>query len=130
MWLKTLCGVAVVVVVAMLCLVRCGVPQDTLMLARVQAAMATDTEASDEEVRSKLVAQDQAWRKFAELVEKREFGGIMVDADFVELVKQVAALAKRQRVLIERNEDDAEFNRQALERFELLWRDAERYLAK
>ena len=117
-------------VAAMVVLAGCGVPRETLMLARAQAALVTEAEADDAVVRAKLVAQDQAWRRMAALVMQREFGGIAVDEEFVELVKQVAALAKRQRQLIERNEDDVEWNRQALERFEMLWRNAERYLAK
>ena len=126
MHVKMLCGV----VMGVLLLVGCGVPRETLMLARVEAAIGTHADANDAQIREKLVAQEQAWKTLAALMLKREFNGIVVDEQFVELVQQVAALAKRQRQLIERQEDDTDLNRQTLERFERLWRDAERYLAK
>jgi len=121
---------AVAAVIGALLLVRCGVPREALMLARTEAALVTDPSADDTEVRTKLIAQDQAWSQLATMVDQREPGGIVVNAEFVELVKQVAALAKRQRQLIEQQQDDPAFNRQALERFEMLWKDAEKYLAK
>ncbi len=105
-------------------LAACGVPRQAATFATQAAASAT-MPASDDAVREQLVAQDAAWANLAALLQQREFGGIMgVDQNFIDLVSQTAAIAKRQHALIDQHQDDAAFNRQSLERFGQLWQSA------
>jgi hypothetical protein len=63
------------------------------------------------------------------MLQKSEFGGIQgVDPAFTKLVVQTAALARRQRDLINAKEDDPPNNRQALEKLQRLWQTANQYL--
>src|SRR5690348_17044213 len=109
-----------VLVLAMLA--RCGAPVAAGAFAAREAAV--DVPADDAGVRARLLGEEAAWRSLAGLVQQRTPGGVHVDAQFVELVKQAGALAKRQRELIERGEDDPAMNRQSLERFGKLWASA------
>jgi hypothetical protein len=80
-------------------------------------------------VRAALVAQDDAWQSMAGLVGKRELGGIVgVDGRFTELVQRAAAFSAREKALIQAGQDDPAEDRTALENFEALWRETDRYL--
>jgi hypothetical protein len=107
----------------------CGVPRQAGVLAAQCAAVATTAPADDTAVRQQLAAQDAAWANLAQLLQQQQFGGITgVDPQFIQLVDQTAALAKRQHDLITQNQDDPAFDRQALQRFNDLWQSANRYL--
>ena len=68
-------------------------------------------------------------RRWSGLLGIRELGWITsVDAGFVQLVQQTAALAKRQNDLIGQHQDEAAMNRESLEHFNHLWQGADRYL--
>jgi hypothetical protein len=109
-------------------LAACGVPREAATLAAQEAAAAT-VPAEDAAVRQRLQQEAGAWSSLGGLLQKRELGGITgVDAGFVQLVQQTAALAKRQNDLITQNQDDAAMNRESLERFNQLWQGADRYL--
>src|SRR5579884_972026 len=98
-------------------LAGCGVPREAGMLAAQNASVATTMPAGDDAVRAQLAAQADAWGNLSGLMHKNVFGGITgVDARFVELVDETAAIAKRQRDLISQGKDDPAFDRQALER--------------
>ena len=77
-------------------LVGCGVPREAGALATAEAAVGVP--GTDAAIRTQLVAEDAQWAQLAQLLQRREFGGISVDATFVNLVNQTAALAKRQRM--------------------------------
>ncbi|HVX83681.1 MAG TPA: hypothetical protein VH253_02580 [Phycisphaerae bacterium] len=107
----------------------CGLPREAGRLAATEAASATTMPADDAGVRAALVAQDGAWQSLSGLAGKQEFGGITgVDARFTELVRRAAAFSARQRTLIEAGQDDPAADRAALQSFEELWRQTNRYL--
>jgi hypothetical protein len=109
-------------------LAACGVPREAGTLAAQEAAAAT-APADDAAVRQRLQQEAAAWSTLGGLLQKRELGGITgVDAGFVQLVQQTAALAKRQNDLITQGHDDAAMNRESLEHFNQLWQGADRYL--
>ena len=106
----------------------CGVPREAGRLAAEEAA-ATAVPAEDGAVRQRLQGEAAAWSTLTGLLQKRELGGITgVDAGFVQLVQQTAALAKRQNDLITQGHDDAALNRESLAHFHQLWQGADRYL--
>jgi hypothetical protein len=106
----------------------CGVPREAGRLAAAES-QALVTPADDAAVRQAMLQQETAWRSLADLAARREFGGITgVDGRFVELVHRAAALAARQRVLIEQGADDPSQNRATLEAFRALWEQTDRYL--
>src|SRR5579875_252048 len=105
-----------------------GVPRAAGTLARSEAA-AIVVPAGDAEVRAALLQQADAWQQLSGFLGQRESGGITgVDARFVELVNRAAALAARQRALIEQGVDDPAQNRATLESFRALWQQSNRYL--
>jgi hypothetical protein len=109
-------------------LAACGVPREAGQLAAQEAAAAT-VPGDDAAVRQRLQAEADTWGTLSGLLQKRELGGITgVDAGFVQLVQQTAALAKRQNDLIGQHQDDAAMNRESLEHFNRLWQGADRYL--
>jgi hypothetical protein len=119
--------VAMAMVGAMV-LAACGVPREAGQLAAQESAAAT-MPADDAGVRQRLQEEADAWGTLSGLLRKREFGGITgVDAGFVQLVQQTAALAKRQNDLITQHQDDAAANRESLQHFNDLWQGTDRYL--
>jgi hypothetical protein len=104
----------------------CGVPREAGTLAAAEAAVGVP--GTDAAVRTQLAAEDAEWSQLAALLQQREFGGITVDAGFVNLVNQTAALAKRQHDLIDQNLDSADVNRQAMQSFQQLWQSTSKYL--
>ncbi len=112
-----------------LLLVACGVPREAGTLAAATAAANTTIPATDDAVRQQLISQDAAWSNLAALLQRHEFGGITgVDQNFIHLVRETAAIAKRQHDLIDQQKDDPAFNRQSLDRFNHLWQSTTQYL--
>jgi hypothetical protein len=106
----------------------CGVPREAGRLAAAES-QALVAPIDDAAVRQALVQQEAAWRSLADLAQQRKLGGITrVDARFTELVNRAAALAARQRTLIEQGADDPADNRATLEAFRALWTQTSRYL--
>jgi hypothetical protein len=122
--MKTFLAAMVGVWVVML--MGCGVSREAGALATAEAAVGVP--GTDAAIRMQLVAEDAQWAQLAQLLQQREFGGISVDAAFVNLVSQTAALAKRQHELIDQNLDTADTNRQALQSFQQLWQSTSKYL--
>ncbi len=116
------------VVLAAVALSGCGVPREAGGLARREAAVRGAAAADDAAVRAALAGQAEAWEALAGMARRREVLGVAVGADFVALVDQAAALARRQGELIAAGEDEAALNREALERMRKLWGEVERYL--
>jgi hypothetical protein len=107
----------------------CGVPRSAGALAAQCAAGATTLPADAAGVRAGIAAQDGEWSSLAGLLRQKEFGGITgVDAGFVQLVDQTAALAKREHGLVTQGADDPVLDREALQRFGELWQSADKYL--
>ena len=116
-------------IVALALISGCGVPRAAGPLAAQGVATLTTMPADDAGVREALIHQADAWTQLAVLVRSREFGGIGgVDQSFIALVEQTAALARRQRDLIDAGQDDPTLNRAALEKLRALWADAAKYL--
>lgn len=116
------------VVMGGLALAACGVPREAGRLAAVEAAAAT-MPADDAAVRQRLQEEAAAWGNLSALLQKRELGGISgVDAGFVQVVNEAAALAKRQSDLMSQGQDDAATNRESLQHFHHLWQGADKYL--
>lgn len=111
-------------------LAACGIPREAGHLAARHAAEPLPADA--EGVRAALAAQGDAWTRLGGLLLQNEFGGIRagteVHTQFTAIVVQTAALARRQRELIERGEDDPDQNRAVLERLRALWKSANAYL--
>jgi hypothetical protein len=106
----------------------CGVPREAARLAAAESQALT-VPADDAAVRQALLQQESAWRSLANLARQRKLGGITgVDARFTELVDRAAALAARQRALIEQSADDPAANHATLEAFRTLWAQTSRYL--
>ena len=111
-----------------LVLAACGVPREAGRLAAQESAAAT-MPGEDAAVRQQLQQEAEAWSTLSALLQKQELGGITaVDAGFVQLVNQAAAVAKRQNDLISQHQDDATLNRDTLQHFNHLWQGADRYL--
>jgi hypothetical protein len=107
----------------------CGVPREAGRVAAVNATALEQLPADDQAVRGALVAQADAWTHLAALLLDRELGGIQgVDPEFTRLIVQTAALARRQRDLINQQEDDPPHNREALGKLRNLWHSADAYL--
>jgi hypothetical protein len=111
-------------------LASCGVPREAWSLAGREEAVLGAVAEDDAAVRGALVAQADAWDAMADLVQRQDAFGTPVNGDFIGLVRQTAALARRQRELIERGEDDAGLNRQTLAQLRRIWSDARRYLGE
>jgi hypothetical protein len=107
-------------------LLGCGVPREAGAIAAAEAAVGVP--GTDAAIRTQLAAEDGQWTQLAQVLQQREFGGISVDAAFVNLVHQTAALAKRQHELIDQNLDNAGANRQAMQSFQQLWQSTSKYL--
>jgi hypothetical protein len=111
----------------------CGVPGEAGRLAREEvAALAPGPGGAEDEaeVRAALVEQADAWEELRGLVQKRVVGGVPVGEDFLALVEEVAALARRQKELIAAGLDDAAGDAAALEKMRAMWEEAARYLGK
>lgn len=61
---------------------------------------------------------------------QRQPGGTAVKADFAALVEQAAALARREKALIDAGEDDPAANRRALAAMRKMWGDVRAYLGE
>jgi len=108
-------------------LAGCGVPRQTLEIARLQAALPVPPD--EPQVRAALQRQADAWAQFADLLQQRELGGIgQVDATFVALVQRTAAVARRQVQIMAQKQDDPAVNRDVLEEFTRRWQQSQRYL--
>jgi hypothetical protein len=107
----------------------CGVPREAARLAAQEEAW-LGAAADDAAVRAALAGQAEAWEAMADLAQRREIFGTAVDAEFIDLVKQTAALARRQRDLIAAGQDDPALNRQTLQQLRQLWADTRRYLGE
>ncbi|HUO07167.1 MAG TPA: hypothetical protein VM008_02460 [Phycisphaerae bacterium] len=119
-------GAAALLVAATL--VACGVPREAGSIAAQHAAAAT-MPADDAAVEQRLQQEAAAWAALSQLLKKQEFGGITgVDAGFVQLIDQTAALAKRDGDIVANGQDNAALNRQSLQRFNDLWHQADQYL--
>lgn len=117
------------VLVAVL-LIGCGVPKEALRQAQQETAAAT-MPAAEEGVRAALRRQAEAWTAFCTALHRRELGGIWaVDAGFVDLAEQTAAIARRQAALMDAGADDPALNRAMLEELQQRWDQAQRYLEK
>jgi hypothetical protein len=106
----------------------CGAPPEAAKLARQEAVLLAAAAPDDAAVRDALTAQADAWNSLATLVQRRDLFGTPVDAAFVEIVAQTAALASRQRDLIAQGRDDPALNRACLDHLRRLWTGAARYL--
>ena len=112
-----------------LLLAACGVPRESLDLAHTQAGLATDN-LSDAQVAAALRAQADHWQGMAQLVDRRQLGGILlVDRRFIDLVHETAAEATRLRALMDADHDDPALRRELLAAFQKLWTQAEQYLS-
>lgn len=108
----------------------CGVPRESVAVARqqAQAIVAAEDAAA---VRAALRGQAGEWERFATLLRKREPGGVrMVDPRLADLADRAAAAARRQAALIEAGQDDPAANAQILAEFRRLWAEAHAYLAQ
>jgi hypothetical protein len=112
-----------------LALSGCGVGPEAGQLAKREAAVLAQTAVDDESVRQALVFQADGWNTLALQLQHKQIGGVPIGADFVELVLEVGQLARRQRALLQANEDDPAKNREVLEEMERLWGHAAEYLA-
>jgi hypothetical protein len=114
-----------------LLLTACGIPREAASLAAARAA-AAPLPADDAAIREALRTQADDWTHLAALTLRSEAGGIQAGAasreKFTSLVVQTAALARRQRDLLDAREDDPQTNRAVLERLQSLWRSADAYL--
>jgi hypothetical protein len=108
----------------------CGIPREAAQLAA--SHVAAPLPADDAGVRAALRAQADDWTHLGGLLLRSGFGGIragaQVNAKFTTLVLQTAALARRQRDLIDHGQDDPQQNRAILERLRSLWASADAYL--
>lgn len=106
----------------------CGVPREAGATAGRQAAALAAVPGDEAAVRTALLAQADAWNALSNTVRQKAAFGVTVGTDFVGLVDQTAALARRQRTLIQQGADDPAADRQALEEMRKLWVDVQRYL--
>jgi hypothetical protein len=125
---------AILVAVVLMGWGGCGVPKEAGQLAGREEALleqsGNEVQQDDAAVRATLVSQADAWGTMAALMRRRVAFGTAVRSDFVSLVDQAAALARRQRELIEQGKDEAAANRAALEEMRKMWGDVRRYLGE
>ena len=84
----------------------CGVPREAGPAAGRQAAALAALSDDDAAIRTALLAQADAWNTLSNTVRQKAAFGVTVGSDFVGLVDQTAALARRQRTLIQQGVDD------------------------
>jgi hypothetical protein len=121
-------GLAVAAVV--LLVAGCGVPREAGRLATAEVGVLAVLPAEDDAVRRMLAGQPAAWEQLAGLLDRQELGGTAVGEDFRALVCEAAALARRQKELLDAGEDEAALNRAALAKMRAMWGDVARYLGE
>ncbi len=121
-------GMAVGVVLAGLA--GCGVPREAGALAAQEVSLLAAAGDDDAAVKAALTGQTEAWNSLSGLLSRRELGGAAVTADFAALVEQAAALARRQKALMDAGQDDPADDRRALQAMEKMWQDVRTYLGE
>ena len=120
-------------VLAAVTLAGCGVPKEAGRFAGQEIALLAATPADgmdDDAVRQALISQVDAWDEMVGLLDRREFLGTPVGEDFTALVHEAAALARREKVLMEDHEDVPELNREVLAHMQAMWGKVKAYLGE
>jgi Membrane bound FAD containing D-sorbitol dehydrogenase len=115
---------------ALAALSACGIPRQAAQLAAQQQSLLAATPDDDAAIRAALANQPDAWISLSNLLTQRQLGGIAVNADFSALVEQAAALAQRQKTLIDAAQDDPVDNRRALQAMQKMWGDVKTYMGE
>jgi hypothetical protein len=123
--MRKVLGLALVLVLA-----GCGVPRSAGQFALRQEGLAAGVADDDASIRAALAGQADAWISMEQFMRQRQPGGTAVKADFAALVEQAAALARREKALIDAGEDDPAANRRALAAMRKMWGDVRAYLGK
>ena len=116
--------------VVVMLLAGCGVPKSAATFAVRQEGLVAAVGEDDASIRAALAGQADAWRSMREFMQMRALGGTAVKADFAALVEQAAALAKREKELIDAGQDNPAANRRALQAMRKMWGDVKTYLGQ